>query len=325
MKRWCIALALLLPSAMGWADQPTKPHAPKQVPGLPPKVQEIANQLFREAAAAAAKREYLAAILKYRELQRLADHPNINFNIAMLYEDEGDYEHAIKEYERYLPAASKPELPELTAKLARLANTPAVLIGVATTKYKVKSIWVLDGVLQCRDACKMYPLAGLHRLENISEIGYSSLRLHTKAGPKGSERVELSADVRTDGNLVVSSPVSDNWTWALAIDGSDRDDALGKDVHYSGRYQVAPGKHTLSARDTICRYDLEFTIKKDELLYFGLVREGYDASAVAYDGGPQQPACGRIVSKPVVVNFDAKLPAPVSRQGNNPAPRKAKK
>lgn len=324
MKRRCVALALLFP-AVSWADQPTSTHAPKQVPGLPPKVQEIASQLFREAAAAAAKHEYLEAVLKYRELQALAHHPNINFNIAMLYEDEGDYDRAIKEYELYLPAASERELPELTAKLAKLANTPAELIGVASTKYNVKSIWILDGVLQCRDACKMYPLAGAHRLENISELGYRTMRVRTKAGPKGATRIEWNVDTRTDGNLVVSSPVSDNWTWALAIDGSDRDDALGKDVHYSGRYQVAPGKHTLSARDTICRYDLEFTIKKDQILYWGLVREGYDETAVAYDGGPTQPACGRIVSKPIAVNFDAKLPAPVPRQGSNPAPRKTKK
>ena len=281
---------------------------PKHMPPLPPKVEEIANQLFVEASAAAAAGDHDAAIHKYRELQSLASHPHISFNIAMALEAKGDYRNAIQEYQAYLPTAVGGEAVAIATRISQLSATPAPVIAVATTDFKVKSLWFVDGVLRGRDACKFDVAPGRHKIENVSEIGYWSARLLTEPGPNGGKRLRHKVDTRHDGNIIISAPANDNWSWFFAIDGSDRDDVLGKGPHYSGRYNVADGKHQLVAKDAVCQYTLEFTVAKDQLVYFYLLREGYDKKALLKDMGPNKPACGRIVGVPIVIDFDAKVP-----------------
>lgn len=298
-------------AATGAGPDPAAPLnklEPKHVPPLPAKVQEIANQLFVEASAAANAGDHEAAIRKYRELQRLASHAHISFNIAMALEAKGDYVNAIQEYQAYLPTAVGDEAVAIATRIKQLSATPAPIIAVATTDFKVKSLWFVDGVLRGRDACKFDVAPGQHKIENVSEIGYWSGRLRTEPGPKGGKRIEHNVDRRTDGNIIVSAPANENWGWFFAIDGSDRDDALGKGVHYSGRYSVAVGKHQLIAKDAVCQYSLEFTVGKDQLVYFYVLREGYDKKALLKDMGPDKPACGRIVGVPIVIDFDAKVP-----------------
>lgn len=281
---------------------------PKHVPPLPPKVQEIANQLFTEASAAGQAGDYVVAIKKYRELQRLASHPHISFNIAMALEATGDYVGAIKEYQAYLPAAVGPEAAAIATRIDQLSTTPAVITAVATTNFNVKSLWFVDGVLMGRDACKFEVAPGKHKIENVSELGYWFDRLRTDPGPRGNKRIEHNVDDRKDGNIIISAPANDNWGWFFAIDGSDRDDAVGKGVHHSGRYTVAVGKHQLLAKDSVCQYQLEFTVRKDQVVYFHLLREGFDQKALLKDMGPDKPACGRIVGTPMIIDFDAKVP-----------------
>jgi hypothetical protein len=281
---------------------------PKHVPPLPPKVQEIANQLFIEASAAGQAGDYFGAIKKYRELQRIASHPHISFNIAMALEATNDYVGAIKEYQAYLPAAVGAEAAAIATRIDQLSATPALITAVATTNFKVKSLWFVDGVLMGRDACKFDVAPGKHKIENVSELGYWFDRLRTEPGPKGGKRIELNVDDRRDGNIIISAPANDNWGWFFAIDGSDRDDAIGKGVHHSGRYTVAVGKHQLIAKDSVCQYQVDFTVGKDQLVYFHLLREGFDSKALLKDMGPDKPACGRIVGTPIIIDFDAKVP-----------------
>ncbi|MBP9088715.1 MAG: tetratricopeptide repeat protein [Kofleriaceae bacterium] len=284
------------------------PLEPKPAPQLPPKVQEIANLLFNEASAAANAGNYDVAIKKYRELQGLASHAHISFNIALALEAQGDYVAAIKQLQAYLPTAPRDEAITIAARIAQLSAAPAPITAVATTNFKVKSLWFIDGELKGRDACKFEVAPGRHKIENVSEIGYWSDRLRTAPGPKSGKRLERNVDVRIDGNLIISAPANENWGWRFAIDGSDRDDAFGKGVHHSGRYTVAVGTHRLTAFDTVCQYQVEFTVAKDQLVYFHLLREGYDPNAVLKDMGPDKPACGRIVGRPIVIDFDAKVP-----------------
>ena len=332
------ALVLTLPS-LGYANAGTPPSKPankknagstaatfnklepKHVPPLPPKVQEIANQLFTEASAAGQAGDYITAIKKYRELQRIASHPHISFNIAMALEAKGDYVGAIKEYQAYLPTAVGSEAVAIAARIEQMSATPAPITAVATTMFNVKSLWFVDGVLMGRDACKFEVAPGKHKIENVSELGYWFDRLRTEPGPQGGKRIERNVDDRKDGNIIISAPANDNGGWVFAIDGSDRDDAIGKGVHHSGRYTVAVGKHQLIAKDSVCQYQLEFTVRKDQVVYFHLLREGFDSKALLKDmgperganertlgAGPDKPACGRIVGAPIIIDFDAKVP-----------------
>jgi hypothetical protein len=286
---------------------------PKRVPPLPPKVQEIANQLFEAANLASKDNKIDVAIAKYRELQRLAPHPFINFNIAMLLEEQGKYSDAIEQYQAYLPTAVGKEATSLAARIQLLGATPAPVIGVAKSNYKVKSLWLVDGVVVGRDAATFDVSPGSHKIENISELGYWFDRLRTKPGPKGGHRYELSVDERKDGNVILSAEAGDNYGWFYAIDGSDRDDALGKGVHHSGRYTLTPGKHTLLIKDSVCNYPTEIDVKKDQLTYFYFTRVGFDHRALLADMGPSKPACGKIVVKPMVINFDAPNAAPKNK------------
>lgn len=281
---------------------------PKIEPPPPPRVREIAHRLFEEAAAAAANNELDVAIAKYHELDRLAPHASITFNLALVYERKGELVKAIELYEKYTAAETADA--KTARHLAQLRATPGQVELEASTKFGVKAAWYLDGDLVARDTATVELPPGRHRIDMISELGYYGTQEVIEPGHSRNRgnHLSVSADERKDGNLVISNTAADRWGWFYKIDGSDRNDALGKDVHHNGRYVIAPGKHAITARDSICEYDATIVVGRDELVFVFFDRKGFDERALLKDMKTTNPACGQLIVKRNVVTFGAKAP-----------------
>jgi hypothetical protein len=281
---------------------------PKIEPPPPPRVQEIAHRLFEEATAASAKGELDVAIARYHELDRLAPHPNINFNLALVYEKKAELVKAIEQYDKYL--AIETADTKIARHVADLRATPGQVELEAHSKFGVKALWYFDGDLVARDTATIDLAPGRHKLDMISELGYRGYQEVIDPGhsKKRGNHISADADDRHDGNLVISSTASDRWGWFYKIDGSDRNDAVGKGVHHNGRYPVTAGKHAITVRDQICEYDTTVTIGRDELVFVYFDRKGFDERTLLKDMKKTNPACGELIVKRSVVKFDAKVP-----------------
>jgi tetratricopeptide (TPR) repeat protein len=283
---------------------------PKIEPPPPPRVREIAHRLFDEAVAATTEGKLDVAAAKYYELERLSPHPNITYNLALVLEAQGKLTAAIEAYDKYVAAA--PTDARVAKHLAELRATPGQVKLEARTKYEVKALWYFDGDLVARDTSEVALAAGAHRIDMISELGYSSFREVVEPGHSRNRGNSISADadIRVDGNLVIDRGAGDRYGWFYKIDGSDRDDALGKGVHHSGRYTIAPGKHAIQIRDSTCDYDTTFVVGKDELVFMFFDRDGFDEKALLAERDRTRTSqwCGKLIVKRNVVKFDAKIP-----------------
>jgi tetratricopeptide (TPR) repeat protein len=279
---------------------------PKLEPPPPPRVREIAHRLFEEAVAATAEGKLDVAIARYHELDRLAPHPNIAFNLALSYERRGELVDAIKHYDNYL--AIETADTKVARHVAGLRATPGQVALEAASKFGVKAVWYFDGDLVAHGTKTLGLRPGRHKLDMISELGYQGFQEVIEPGHSRGRgnRISADADARKDGNLVISNTAADRWGWFYSIDGSDRDDKLGKGVHHNGRYSIAVGKHTITVRDQICEYDTTVVVGRDELVYVYFDRQGFDHRALLDDMKKTNPACGKLIVKRSVVKFDAK-------------------
>jgi tetratricopeptide (TPR) repeat protein len=282
---------------------------PKIEPPPPPRVREIAHRLFEEASAAVREGKLDVAIAKYHDLDRLAPHPSINFNLALVYEQEGELVKAVEQYDKYL---EKQPDAKIGKHVAELRATPGEVELEARTTFGVKSLWYVDGELVARDSTTIKVPPGRRRFDLVSELGYRWDWENVEPGKakrsSRSSRISMDADQRADGTVIISHTPEDRWGWFYKIDGSDRNDALGKDVHHDGRYPMKPGKHDILVRDSVCEYSFAFTLKADELVYLYFDRKGFDERELLKNMKPNAPACGQLAVKHSVVRFDAKIP-----------------
>jgi tetratricopeptide (TPR) repeat protein len=299
------ALLLLALAGVAAADPAL---TPKAEPPLPPKVKEIAHGLFEEAAAAAAAGRLDVAIGKYHELDRLAPHPHISFNLAQLYERQDNLVRAIEHYDKYLAAVEPGERAPAAAHVDELRRRPGHVDLQARTRFATVGLWYVDGALVARGAATIDVPPGPHRIDAITELGFHGNRLDVRPGTYDGNRLAADFDERRDGNLIVSSTATDRWGWFYAIDGSDRDDRLGKGVHRNGRYAIDPGTHAIVVRDQICDYRATFEIAANQLTYVYIDRSGFDEKALLKHMVHDSPACGTIRVVRAVVHFDAPLP-----------------
>jgi tetratricopeptide (TPR) repeat protein len=299
MRAITLAATLFLASAAG-ADSKVEP---KREPPPPPRVQEIAHRLFEEANAAMNEGKLDIAISKYHELDRLAPHPNISFNLALAYERKGDLVEAIEYYDKYLAV-------ETTDKAAQkhtddLRTTPGHVKLEAKSKLGVKAVWFFDGDFVAKGSTTVDLAPGSHRVDMVSELGYRGYpeKIEPGSSRNRGNNIEADADARSDGNLIITHTADDHWGWFYKIDGSDRNDALGKDVHHDGRYVIAPGKHDITVRDSVCDYDTSITVGKDELVLVYFDRKGFDEKALLKNMKRDSPSCGKLGVKRSVVKF----------------------
>src|SRR5580765_7255482 len=122
---------------------------PKIEPPPPPRVREIAHRLFEEANAAVRDGKLDIAIARYHELDRLAPHPHINYNLALVYEQQGDLVKAIEQYDKYLDKQTDAKVGKHAADLRA---TPGEVELEARTTFGVKALWYGDGDLVARDS-----------------------------------------------------------------------------------------------------------------------------------------------------------------------------
>lgn len=298
-----VLFALLIAATPAAAD---KKLDPKAEPPPPPRVREIAHRLFEEAAQATAAGNLDVAIARYHQLEELAPHPNINYNLALVYELKGDLVKAIEQYEKYVNVETTDT--KAARHLAELRATPGQVTFEADSKLGVKTLWYVDGDLVARGTETVPVPPGPHRIDMISELGWAWFREDVEPGKSSNRgnRITGYPDSRHDGNVVIDNTPADRWGWFYAIDGSDRDDKVAKGVHLRGRYNLDPGKHTLLAKDQICEYETTFTVGRDELVFLFLDRKGYDERAILDNMTKTNPACGKLSVKRTVVKFDAK-------------------
>ena len=261
----------------------------KKEPEPPPRVREIAHRLFEEATKAVADGNLDVAIARYHQLDELAPHPNVTYNLAVAYERKGNLVKAIEQYDKYLKVETTDA--KVARHLAALRATPGQVTFKAESKLGVKTLWYLDGDLVARDSETVSLPPGPHRIDMISEVGWESFREDIEPGKSTSRgnRITGSPDHRKDGNLIIDNTAADRWGWFYAIDGSDRDDKLGKGVHHRGRYVIDPGTHTLVAKDNVCEYQGTFTVGRDEIVFLFLDRKGFDHKGVLADMAEGQP------------------------------------
>ena len=127
---WMPAVMLALATASAMAEPKLEP---KLEPPPPPRVREIAHRLFEEAATAMAAGTLDVAIARYHELDRLAPHPNIAFNLALAYERRGELVDAIKHYDKYLAVETGDT--KVARHIAGLRATPGQVALEARTKF----------------------------------------------------------------------------------------------------------------------------------------------------------------------------------------------
>ncbi|HEY4241568.1 MAG TPA: hypothetical protein VGM88_17220 [Kofleriaceae bacterium] len=308
----CALIGILGGAAIAGPKDPPRhvpPLPPKHVPPLPPKVQEIASKMFEEAAALEAAGKIDEALRKYGELQRLSPHPTINFNIALLLESEDKLSDAISNYEEYLKTSdpADPDRGKVQAHLDELRRSPGHVNMKIESHLGLPALIFVDGALRARDSSTFDVAPGKHKFTVLTEIGYQWRWFRVEPGTSRNNDLSEYADSRDDGNVVLESGPNDE-SFFYRIDGSDRDDAIGKGVHHDGRYQLASGKHEIQVRSTGCDYDTTIDVTREPLQMFYFDLEGYDEKAYLKHMGRSVPACGHLTTRKVIVRFDAKLP-----------------
>ncbi|MEZ4399575.1 MAG: hypothetical protein R3B06_06135 [Kofleriaceae bacterium] len=250
VSRACIVLALGLAAPAAPAARADEP------PPLPPRVEEAARAVFAEAQAADRAGDLVTAIDRYRQLQKIAPHPNITYNLADVLRRKRDLRGAAREYRAYLrqdpTAADRRKVEQV---IRQLEATPGQLD--VSIKGDAAVVFV-DGKRQAPADKLFLELApGPHRFDAVSRISFRSLT-HAVDFARSSS-FTLSLPARADGNLLVSGS---GWLERakVTIDGATPT-RLGAAV------EVVAGDHTVVVERDGCTWSKRVAVPTDAIVY----------------------------------------------------------
>ena len=180
------------------------------------ELERRAQQLFDQAQALYAQREFQAAIEAFLESERLAPTANVAFNIAQTCELAGRNEDAFNAYQRYLAYRSDPSAAVVVARrLDALLERVAVLelrVGLAEAELTIDGA-PLAGPMQATRLIALLPGEHVLRAEAQGHVPFTT-RIETVRGTRVHVRVDLE---------VQSMQLSPGRTAELALPPSNHD------------------------------------------------------------------------------------------------------